>query len=156
MNIIEIISLIPTTILALITYLYLRQSNKLIEISNRPKILLYSHYGNTIIENIGKQTAFNIRFYTKTPNYKEYKEGTTIQEQHWYRDGVSIIPPQKGHIIHDLKTDKLIEQPPCEIEITYYTEANKKGNRYKETTYIGSYPGGFGLYSQFPLKHQGT
>lgn len=149
------VAALATTGLAITTYLYLKQADKLIEISNRPQILLYSNYGNTVIENIGKQTAFNIRFYTKNPNYKEYTDGNPIKEQPWYKNGVNMIPPQKGHILHNLADiGKLIAQPQCEIEITYYTEANKKGKKYKDTTYVGSYPGGYGLRSQFPLQHQ--
>ena len=153
-NIIATIAVaIATAALAITTYLYLKQSNRLIEISDRPQVLLYSLYGNSVIENIGKRTAFNIRFYTKTPDYKEHKNGTAIREQYWYKNGITMIPPQKGHVIHDPNEGSLIKQPPCEIEITYYTEANKKGKKYKETTYIGSYPGGFGLRSQSPLQH---
>ena len=147
---------VATLALAIVTYLYLRQSNKLIEISNRPKVLLYSQHGNVIIENIGRQTAFNIRFDTKTPNFREYEKGPTIGEWDWYKDGVRMLPPQKGEIRHNPNDNgPLIAQPPCEVKITYYTEANKRGRKYKDTTYVGSYPGGYTLYSQFPLKFQG-
>ena len=68
-----------------------------------------------------------------------------------------MLPPQKGEIRHD-PNDRgpLIKQFPCEVKITYYTEVNRGGNKYEDTTYFGSYPGGYALYAQFPLKHQGN
>ncbi len=155
-NIIATVALVAVTAaLVITTSLYLKRTDKLIEISNRPQVLLYSDNGKIIIENIGTQTAFNIRFHTKTPNYKEHENGTPFSKQDWYENEIRMIPPQMGQITHNLRDEgKLIKQPPCEMEIIYHTEAGKKGTRYKDTTYVGSYPGGYSLYSKRPLRYQ--
>ena len=146
---------LATIALAATTYQYLKRTDKLIEISNRPQVLLYSDNGKIIIENIGTQTAFNIRFHTKNPNYKEHENGTPFSKQDWYENEIRMMPPQMGQITHNLRDEgKLIKQPPCEMEIIYHTEAGKKGTRYEDTTYVGSYPGGYSLYSKRPLRYQ--